>query len=312
MAVTLSDVAVADREVPEPLLAGADLELHADAGELDISGGVEGLASSLEAISLDLTNAHVADITRFPIPAVDDFTLDSGEVLVETHATLTRENGGEATIDVHGKGIDASYGEVAMKGDLSLDLNVATDDVRDRRFDFTDSGLKIDMVSIEDGKKSDTNWYFHLDMTEGWLHLKDPGEIFCSAEIRMKDTRPLIAILGQEKKIFNRLKGILNFEDLEAEADLEVAANRTGDREFRHRQRGPQAQGESQDREQESPPGSSTRSSMGFPSPWTCGGRRTTSACASPCSGTRSRRCRGRDRRVHRRRQRVKVLASSR
>ena len=136
-----------------------------------------------------------------------------------------RSSGGEATIDVHGEGIDASYGEVAIKGNLFLDLNVATDDVRDRRFDFTDSGLKIDMVTIEDGKKTDKDWYFHLDMTEGWLHLKDPGEIVCSAEIKMKDTRPLIAILGQEKKIFNRLKGILNFEDLEAEADLEMAAN---------------------------------------------------------------------------------------
>ena len=225
VAVTLSNVALADREGTEPLLAGADLKLHANAGELDISGGADGLASSLEAISLDLTNAHVADVTRFPIPAVDDFTLDSGEVLVDTHAVLTRENGGEATIDVHGKGIDASYGEVAIKGDLSLDLNVATNDVRDRRFDFTDSGLKIDMVTIEDGKKTDTNWYFHLDMSEGWLHLKDPGEIVCSAEIRMKDTRPLIAILGQEKKIFKRLKGILDFEDLEAEADIEIAAN---------------------------------------------------------------------------------------
>jgi hypothetical protein len=226
VAVTLSDVAVAAQEGGETVLAGADLKLHAGAGELDISGGVEGLASSLEAISLDLTNAYVADITRFPIPAVDDFTLDSGEVLVETHAVLTRENGGEATIDVHGEGIDASYGEVGIKGDLSLDLNVATDDVRDRRFDFTDSGLKIDMVTIEDGKKTDTNWYFHLDMTGGWLHLKDPGEIFCSAEIKMKDTRPLIAILGQKKAIFNKLKGILDFEDLEAEADLELAANR--------------------------------------------------------------------------------------
>ena len=223
--MTLSNVALADREGTEPLLAGADLKLHANAGELDISGGADGFASSLEAISLDLTNAHVADVTRFPIPAVDDFTLDSGEVLVETHAVLTRENGGEATIDVHGRGIDASYGEVAIKGDLSLDLNVETDDVRDRKFDFTDSGLKIDMVTIEDGKKTDTNWYFHLDMSEGWLHLKDPGEIVCSAEIKMKDTRPLIAILGQEKKIFNRLKGILNFEDLEAEADIEIAAN---------------------------------------------------------------------------------------
>jgi hypothetical protein len=224
--VSLREVELASREGGEPLLAGADLELHADAGELDISGGVDGMASSLEAISLDLTNAYVADITRFPIPAVEDFTLDSGEVLVETHTVLTRENGGEATIDVHGEGIDASYGEVAIKGDLSLDLNVATDDVRDRRFDFTDSGLKIDMVTIEDGKRTDTNWYFHLDMTEGWLHLKDPGEIFCSAEIKMKDTRPLIAILGQQKAIFNKLKGILDFKDLEAGADLEVAANR--------------------------------------------------------------------------------------
>ena len=225
VAVTLSNVALADREGTDPLLAGAALELHANAGELDISGGVDGLAASLEAISLDLTNAHVADITRFPIPAVADFTLDAGEILVETHAVLTRENGGEATIDVHGEGIDASYGEVAIKGNLSLELNVATDDVRDRRFDFTDSGLKIDMVTIEDGKKTDKDWYFHLDMTEGWLHLKDPGEIVCSAEIKMKDTRPLIAILGQEKKIFNKLKGILNFKDLEAEADLEMAAN---------------------------------------------------------------------------------------
>ena len=63
-------------------------------------------------------------------------------------------------------------------------------------------------------------------MTEGWLHLKDPGEIVCSAEIRMKDTRPLIAILGQQKAIFNKLKGLLDFKDLEADADLEVAANR--------------------------------------------------------------------------------------
>ncbi len=223
--LTLSDVALTDRQGTEPLLAGANLELNADAGQLDISGGAQGLASALEAVSLDLTNAYVADITRFPIPAVEDFTLDSGEILVETHAVLTRENGGEASLDVHGAGIDASYGEVAIKGDLSLDLNVTTDDVRDRRFDFTDSGLKIDMVTIEDGKKTDKNWYFHLDMTEGWLHLKDPREIVFSAEIKMKDTRPLIAILGQEKKIFNKLKGILNFKDVEAEADVEIAAN---------------------------------------------------------------------------------------
>ena len=224
VALALTDVALTEREGTEPLLAGADLELKADAGALDISGGVQGLASTLESISLDLKNAHVADITRFPIPAVEDFTLDSGEVLVETHAVLTRDNGGEASIDIHGQGIDASYGEVAIKGDLSLDLNVTADDVRDRWFDFTDSGLKIDRVTIEDGKKTDRNWYFHLDMTEGWLQLKDPGEIVCSAEIKMKDTRPLIALLGQEKKIFNKLKGILNFKDLEGEADIEIAA----------------------------------------------------------------------------------------
>jgi len=223
--LTLTDVALTDRESTEPLLGGADLELNADAGMLDLSGGVQGLAPALEAISLDLANAQVTDITRFPIPAVENFTFDSGEVLVETHAVLTRDNGGQASIDVRGQGIDASYGEVAIKGDLSLDLNVTTDDVRDRWFDFTDSGLKIDMVTIEDGKKTDENWYFHLDMTKGWLQLKDPGEIVCSAEIKMKDTRPLIALLGQEKKIFNKLKGILNFKDLEGEADIEIAAN---------------------------------------------------------------------------------------
>ena len=222
----LTDVVLTGEEGGEPLLAGANLVLEAAAGGLDVSGGVEGLSSSLEAISLDLNNARVADITRFPIPAVDDFSLDAGEILVESHALLTRDNGGEAKINVHGEGIDASYGEVAIKGNILLDLNASTDDVRDGRFDFSDSGFKVDMVTIEDGKKTDKDWYFHLDMTEGWLKLKDPGEIVASADLKMKDTRPLIAILGQEKKIFNKLKGILNFKDVEGEADLEIAANR--------------------------------------------------------------------------------------
>ena len=222
----LTDVVLTGEDGGDPLLAGADLVLKAAAGGLDVSGGVEGLSSSLEAISLDLNNARVADITRFPIPAVDDFALGAGEILVESHAVLTRENGGEATIKVHGDGIDASYGDVAIKGNILLDLNASTDDVRDGRFEFSDSGFKIDMVTIEHGKKTDKDWYFHLDMTKGWLKLKDPGEIVASAELRMKDTRPLIAILGQEKKIFNKLKGILNFKDVEGEANLEIAANR--------------------------------------------------------------------------------------
>ena len=224
--VSLTDVVLTGEEGGDPLLAGADLVLNAAAGALDVSGGVDGLSSSLEAISLDLNNARVADITRFPLPAVEDFSLDAGEILVESHAVLTRDNGGEAKINVHGEGIDASFGEVAIKGNILLDLNASTDDVRDGRFDFSDSGFKIDMVTIEDGKRTDTDWYFHLDMTAGWLKLKDPGEIVCSADLRMKDTRPLIAILGQEKSIFNKLKGILNFKDVEGEADLEIAANR--------------------------------------------------------------------------------------
>jgi hypothetical protein len=223
---SLTDVVLAGQEGGDPLLAGAYLVLKAEAGGLDVSGGVDGLSSSLDAISLDLTNARVADITRFPIPAVEDFTLDAGEILVESHAVLTRDNGGEAKIKVHGDGIDASYGDVAIKGNILLDLNAGTDDIRDDRFDFSDSGFKVDMVTIDDGKQTDENWYFHLDMTEGWLRLKDPGEIVCSADLKMKDTRPLIAILGQEKNLFNKLKGILTFKDVEGEANLEISANR--------------------------------------------------------------------------------------
>ena len=224
--VRLTDVVLTGQQGGAPLLTGANLVLEAAAGALDVSGGVEGLSSSLDSLLLDLNDALVADITRFPIPAVDDFTLDRGEILVESHALLTRDNGGKASITVQGEGIDASYGEVAIKGNLLLDLQAETDDISDRRFEFNNSSFKVDMVTIEDGKKTDTGWYFHLDMPDGWLRLKEPGEIVASADLKMKDTRPLIAILGQERSIFNRLKGILNFKDVEGEADLEIAANR--------------------------------------------------------------------------------------
>ena len=217
------DVAVTNRKVSQPLLDQASLELHALAGEIDASLGIEGMRSALQKIQFDLKEARVSDITQFPLPPMRGLALEGGSVVVNSHAELTRGTS-VATLDVSGTGLQASGEDSTVTGDLTIDLDMTTDDLKDREFDFSNSSFQLNNVAITAGEERVEDWYLHVDLTSGKLRLAEPGSIYTSVEMRMKDTRPIIAAFGQQKKIIEKLSGMLTFEDVNGEANLEMGA----------------------------------------------------------------------------------------
>lgn len=216
------EVSILDQTAP--LLAGASLQLAIEAGAVDLSGGGGRIADTLEMASLDLVEAEVVDITRFPVPAVGDFSLLSGSIQVETHVLLSRD-GSQAQLDINGLGIGASYGDVTMTGDLAIDIDVETSDLRGKQFIFKKSAVHIDHVRVSDAenaKQDQKDWYLHLDLDQGQAQLGSPGDLTTQVRIQMRDTRPLIAILGEQKEIFSKLEGILDFEDVDGSANLRM------------------------------------------------------------------------------------------
>jgi hypothetical protein len=224
LTLSLAGVDVVDKRIELPVLEGASVELTAAAGEIDLTRGTPGLPAAVTAINLDLSGATVADITRFRIPPVEDLSVDSGRVVVEGHVVVDR-TAAEARLEAVGEGIGATYGDVAINGDISVELEAATSDLASRRFTLADSSLRIDDVTIGEGEKAQKGWYAHLDIREGTLSLLEPREIGGAFDLRMRDSRPIIAILQNRRPVLRKLKGILDFSDLTGVASVSVAAD---------------------------------------------------------------------------------------
>jgi len=207
-----------------PLLAGASLQLAVEAGAVDLSGNAGRIAESLEMASLDLVGAEVVDITHFPVPEVGDFSLLSGSIRMETHVLLSRD-GSQAQVDINGLGLGATYGDVTMTGDLAIDIDVETSDLKGKDFIFKKGAINIDNVRVADAEKAKTDqkdWYLHLNLDQGQARLSDPGLVTTVVRIRMQNTRPLVAIMGEEQEVVSKLEGILDFEDVDGTADLRM------------------------------------------------------------------------------------------
>lgn len=230
LSVAVQGVELKTEGTEGPLLEGADVTLDATSPGIDFATGIEGLREAFDSIQVDLTNAVVADITRFPLPDFEDFTLDSGTIAVEAHFKATPE-AADGSLNVAGTGIDASFGEIGLVGDLEIDINIDSPDPDARLFRVGESVINIDNVTMTKGEKEakekDEDWYAHVKILEGEFDTIKPHSMTSDIEIGMRDTRPIISIFAQEKSILRWFKGMLNFKDLEGTAGMKMEGDLT-------------------------------------------------------------------------------------
>lgn len=230
LALGVEDVAVHYQEGKEPILQDADLALLATSGGIDFSKGRDGLDEAIDRISVELKEALVTDITRFPIPSVKDFSLNSGRLVVASHID-SYPNRTQGKIHIAGQGIDAAFGEVGLVGDLDIDINAESPDPNTRAFTLSESFINIDNVTMtqqgKNAKQKDEGWYAHFQLKNGRMDISEPGEMTADVEIAMRDTRPIITIFSQDSGVIKFFKGMLNFKDLTGTAQVEAVANTT-------------------------------------------------------------------------------------
>jgi hypothetical protein len=230
LSLAVEDVALEADGAEGALLEGANVNLRASSPGIDFSTGVEGLRDSFDRIAVDLTDAVVADISRFPLPTVQDFSLDSGTIAVESHFTATPASA-DGRLNIAGQGIEASFGEIGLVGDLEIDMNIDSPDPDGHVYRIADSVINIDNVTMTKGdqeaKQKNEDWYAQLKLLGGEFETRAPRRMIADVEIGMRDTRPIIAIFAQDKSILRFFKGMLDFKDLEGTAGMEMEANTT-------------------------------------------------------------------------------------
>jgi hypothetical protein len=95
-------------------------------------------------------------------------------------------------------------------------------------FDISGSSLILDKVRVAGDEKAfdKAGWNARFDLEKGRAVWKKPTRIAVEAELKMRDTRPMVAIMANQRGKHGWIEKILTVEDVKSEARISVAQDK--------------------------------------------------------------------------------------
>jgi hypothetical protein len=157
--------------------------------------------------------------------------------LLHSHTISFSSGNGELLghIEVGG---DAASGQLALTGqelgmliwgeelatDLSLDIDMRSDDMHSHRFDVSGTSIRLENGHWlgDEFAEHHPGWWAELRLTEGQVVLGKPLTIDATIELRLRDTHPLIYLVGTKSKALHWFHRFLEIKEVEGTARLHL------------------------------------------------------------------------------------------
>ncbi|MBE9547858.1 MAG: hypothetical protein IMF09_00510 [Proteobacteria bacterium] len=185
----------------------------------------DGPGEDLE-LHLQLPSAKVTDMAVFN----QYFPEDSPLQLITGKADLTamidlRPSSAAGFVKLETRELQARIDNQEVAAGLSVDIKLADGVPKDLEFDISGSSILIDKVKVvgEESSFNDSDWHIRFDLNKGRTVWKKPVRIQAQADIEMKDTRPIVAMVSNHRQKNGWLEKMLTIEDLKGEATFELA-----------------------------------------------------------------------------------------
>ncbi|REJ75044.1 MAG: hypothetical protein DWQ30_18685 [Acidobacteria bacterium] len=177
--------------------------------------------------TLHLEDARLNDVSALQryLPAGSGVVLRSGTADLGVDLRFEGHRGsGSATLQ--GSAIRFRLQEVAMRGDLALDLQLPEVDLDSATLRVNGSSLRVDGLQVE-GSTRTADWWSRARASRGTLRFRDSGPAFAAHfEGEMRDSRPLVAYYLKKRRLLRPLEELLTVEGLRIRGDLDVGAQR--------------------------------------------------------------------------------------
>lgn len=113
-------------------------------------------------------------------------------------------------------GVRLAVDRTELSGDLRVDVLVRDGSARDMRFDITGSKLALNQVRVK-GPVAATaapDWHLRLQLEDTEVRWHKPMQLKTTAGVSVKDTRPFVALLDNERSRHPWIDDLLTVEDL--------------------------------------------------------------------------------------------------
>ena len=231
--VRFNDMVVNQVGGSKPLLTGRGLLLTGTSGnELiriegdDATSEPKALKNKLKQaeLRLKLPTARVADISVFNyyIPPGAPLSFTTGTAELEADISLTQENA-DGYLKLKARDMEAQIDEQSIHADFSADISVVDGSLGELILDISGSELRLDNVKVigEQDSFNQKNWAATLTLTQAESILTRPFRLKAGTSLHMTDSRPIVAMLGNQKERPAWVKKMLTIEDVNGTVALD-------------------------------------------------------------------------------------------
>jgi len=217
----------------KPLLTGKGLVLNGSSdNELirieadDASPQHIGIKDRLQKgeLELKIPTALVADMSVFNyyLPPGAPLSFTRGTAELEADISLSQDDAA-GFLRLNALDMEALVDEQSIRADFKADILVVDGTLADLILDISGSELRLDNVKVAGEKESfnQKNWAAVLTLTQSETALTNPFRLKADTSLHMTDSRPLVAMLGNQKNRPGWVKRMLTIEDVNGTVALD-------------------------------------------------------------------------------------------
>jgi hypothetical protein len=218
--ISFGEFAFVDPEDRSEDITGTGLEVNALWNGLSLR---EYAPASHVGIVLPRTLIHDVSTFNDLIPG-DAFSFRSGTGEVESRIEVN-DRIAVGTLDLVARGIVIDAGENLLHGDLEVHANLTEGNLPTRAFELSGTTIRLDNIvdeALSERKQEKLDaWFCEVALEKGTVTLGKPISSAGHVELKMHDTRPLVASL---KNLGVKLKGLSmmpNIKDVDGAMDVD-------------------------------------------------------------------------------------------
>ena len=193
-------------------VTGPNLDLASDGGDL--------------RVSLDLPESKIKDLSVLaPIlpPKVPVTILPGSPALVRAHLEFQAQSA-TGNLSLGGDQVGIGVGNQTLRGPFYASVMVASGEINSRIFDISGTrvGFREAAFSKPGGPAKGRPWSGEALIASGTLHTTHPGDLKLRMEMKLTDTRPVVALFAGSHQPIRWFKGLLDVKGVTGSAGLAI------------------------------------------------------------------------------------------
>lgn len=208
----------------EPYLQDRGFELVTTAHDV----GVGNIGQNLNVVAT-LPESFIPDITHYNeyIPTAVGLKMEQGTGRLLSQFEFSKDDqtvAGEIKLAL--TDVVARYQSVTVSGHIDLHTVVKRGDLKTKRYDAAGTRLDLSDITVtKDNQEIASEWWGKVTFGNTALGFKPEPAAAGDIEIRMSDTKPVVAIFQEQEDLPGWIRDELVLEDLKAQAILALSNN---------------------------------------------------------------------------------------